>query len=119
MSNHTPFKFPLPTENSGHGQYEINMPKGARILTVQTVRGEGVIYAMVNPGAPVVARRVCIVGTGRPAPADDIDQLDYIGTYQKLDGQLVWHVFIAPERNEFGTGSEGDQYVGKPVSELR
>lgn len=96
-SNHTPFKFPIPTEKGGHGQFVMQLQKGARILSVQNVREEGVIYAMVNPGQPMVERRVCIVGTGRPAEAGDIDDLHYIGTYTKLQGQLVWHVFIEPE----------------------
>lgn len=98
-SNHTPFKFPIPTERGGIGQFLMQFQKGARFLSVQNVRDEGVIYAMVNPGQPMVERRVCICGTGRPAPADDIDDLIYLGTYTKLQGQMVWHVFIEPEKD--------------------
>lgn len=63
------------------------MPEGAEILAVQAQRGEGCIWALVNPLAPTQRRSFHIYGTGF-----DIDPSHkYVGTYQS--GPYVWHVF--------------------------
>lgn len=75
------WKFPLAEE--------IEMPKKAKVLTVQVQRDIPCIWAVVDPSADREVRRFVIVGTGhsmnRKGP--------YIGTFQLEGGALVFHVF--------------------------
>ncbi len=67
----------------------IFMPKGAKILTVQTQRDESYLWAMVDPEAPAEQRIFRSVPTGMPF---DERGMEYIGTFQ-IHGSLVLHVF--------------------------
>lgn len=87
----TIWKFPLEVTDS----QEIEMPQHSQILTVQTQDKGPCLWAIVNPDAPKVRRSVRIYGTGRRAP-DDLDNAYYIGTFQLMDGGLVFHAFIGP-----------------------
>ncbi len=73
---------------------ELCMPEGARILTVAEQHGLPWLWAMVDPAAPKVARRLAIRGTGHPLG----DVGDYIGTFMLERGALVFHVFEASAR---------------------
>lgn len=73
---------------------EIDMPIGAKILTVQIQRGVACMWALVDPEAEKTKRAFKIIGTGHPIKVDVT--LDYIGTVQQLGGTLVWHVFELP-----------------------
>ena len=66
----------------------ITMPKGAKLLTVQTQQDTICIWAIVSPAAPQETRVFIIVGTG-----DDLDDGtgEYLGTVQQ--GPYVWHLF--------------------------
>lgn len=77
------------------GQSLLRLPKGAEILTAQFVRGELCLYALV-PKDPLeyTNHQVTIVGTGQ-ALATPPGR--YLTTIQEIDGQLVWHLFIADE----------------------
>jgi hypothetical protein len=69
----------------------IDLPVGAKILTVQEQRGEIQLWALVDQDQDHTERRfIEIAGTGH-----DIlnDVKDYITTFQQLGGNLVWHVF--------------------------
>lgn len=72
----------------------LQMPKGAKILSVQTqgMSGENAqLWALCDERAPKETRQFAIHGTDNPMP--DIDPTTYIGTYQLMDGKLVFHVF--------------------------
>jgi len=69
----------------------IAMPRGARILCLQTQNGEPQIWALVNSTAPKVKRKIAVRGTGHPA--DEVSAAAYIGTFQMHGGALVFHVF--------------------------
>ncbi|HDY86983.1 MAG TPA: hypothetical protein ENH82_02575 [bacterium] len=77
---------------------KIEMPKGAKLLTVQVQRGIAFIWAMVNPMNTEVERIIKMVGTGH----DLSEQImgDYIGTFQINNewGGLVFHVFDGGEK---------------------
>lgn len=74
----------------------VDMPKGAKILTVQMQHETPCIWAMVDPQVnPYVARKIHIYGTGHEIP--DTLNLDYIGTFQMHDGYLVLHAFEAKD----------------------
>ena len=69
---------------------DIKLPVGARILTVHEQNDEVVIWALVDPKAPLETRRFNIHPTGY----SEVSGLEtYIGTVHI--GSFVWHVFEA------------------------
>lgn len=68
----------------------INLPKGAKILDIQTQYNEPKLWALVDEKAELEKREFAIYGTGNPLP-DDIGE--YLATFQIHEGQLVFHVF--------------------------
>ncbi|MET0410397.1 MAG: hypothetical protein ABW217_03835 [Polyangiaceae bacterium] len=75
------------------GRFDIDMPAGARILTLQLQFGKPVIWAAVDPSKPKVRRTFGLVGTGAEV---DFELPDYIGTFQLFDGRTVIHMFEVP-----------------------
>lgn len=73
----------------------VQMPLGARILSLQTQDNIPCLWAMVNPTNPKERRYFLIVGTGHELP-NSATEGTYIGTTQTHDGRLVWHVFEVP-----------------------
>lgn len=84
---------------------KVEMPSGAQLLHVA---GQEVseyrpgmawhevvpmLWAKVDPDAPMTQRLIGIVGTGNPAPDDD--EGVYVGT--AICGALVWHVYDGGE----------------------
>jgi len=83
----------------------IEMPKGARVLSVQAQRGVPCIWALVDPDAETAIRCFRIYGTGHPVSKP---VLPYVGTFQSHGGDLVFHLFDAGEPPTTGTeGSDG------------
>ncbi len=68
------------------------MPKGARVLGLQVVRGEPSLYALVDPDAEMVEYRFRVFGTGHVRNPETFPAT-FIGTFQAQDGALVFHVF--------------------------
>ena len=79
-------KYPVST-----GLFEVEMPEGAEVLTVQMQGNSPCIWARVDSEAPVTKYHFQIVGTGQPTPS--IGEAAYIDTFQMLGGQLIWHLF--------------------------
>lgn len=69
----------------------IAMPKGARILCVQTQQDTLCLWTIVEPERENVERTIVIVGTGHSIP--NPKKLSYIGTAQQGIDMFVWHVF--------------------------
>jgi hypothetical protein len=76
--------------------FDLAMPEGAEVLTVQ-VQENGdsrlaavCLWALVDPDAPQTVRRFRVVGTGHPVEGG---ALAYAGTFQLASGALVFHVF--------------------------
>ena len=82
----TIYKYPIMTTD----KQSIQMPLGAKILCIQTQNELPCLWALVDD-LPLEPRCILIFHTGHPVPADK--SLYYIGTYQLLGGQLVFHVF--------------------------
>ena len=80
------WKYKIPA----HTYTEIEMPKGAKVLTVQTQRGEPCIWAIVDPNQEKEIRCFFIYGTG--ISFDYLQTYKYIGTFQPHD-YLVFHLF--------------------------
>lgn len=80
----------------------IEMPKGAKILTVgwQSVGGTSsglFVWALVNPTAPKEQRRVGVLPTGFETVPDDGFAYKYLGTAHNMDNGSVWHFFEAED----------------------
>ena len=67
----------------------VEMPIGAKVLTIQKQNGLPYIWALVDTDAECDFRYFEIVGTGRDFP--EADNFTYINTIQ--DGPFVWHIF--------------------------
>ena len=80
------WKFDLAVERSP----VIEMPRGAKVLCVQTQCGRACIWAIVDSTAPKEPRRFEIRGTGH---ALEEDPGDYTGTFQLRTGSFVGHLF--------------------------
>lgn len=85
----TIWKYPLVATTA----IDLEMPKGARVLTVQTQNHAPVMWALVDPAAAKELRRFRVVGTGHEGAPD---RGTYIGTFQLQGGSLVFHVFEVP-----------------------
>lgn len=73
---------------------EIEMPKGAKVLTVQMLAGHINLWAIVDTDAEKVKRTFHVYGTGNPLPEIDLmrQTRSYVGTVQQAEF-YVWHVF--------------------------
>ena len=67
----------------------VEMPIGAKILTIQDQNDRPYIWALVDIAAQCEFRNFTIVGTGYDFP--EADDFTYINTIQ--DGPFVWHIF--------------------------
>lgn len=85
------WKFPLKVVSV----QTIDMPAGARWLTVQMQSDVPCIWALVDPTEANTPRVVRIVGTGFGFNGRGA----YLGTFQLVDG-TVWHVFEIPIEKE-------------------
>lgn len=75
------------------------IPKNGEILTVQTQNDEVYLWALIDPNMDYEDRKIRIIGTGHPI--DDWEKLQYIGTTQQMNGQLIWHVFEEIQPNDY------------------
>lgn len=89
MSHVAVWKWPVPIIDV----FEIDMPKGARILSVQVQRGEPQVWGLVDPSAPKETRTFVLLGTGNVHASRLIVDCDYVGTFQIEGGALVFHLF--------------------------
>lgn len=84
----TIWKFPLAVAD----RQRIQMPKGAKVLTVQRQGDQACLWAIVNEQAETETRVFDVYGTGNPMPdLTDSETRTYIGTFQVAF--FVWHVF--------------------------
>jgi len=84
----TIYKYQLDTTD----KQTITMPKGAKILCIQTENDIPCIWAVVNPNEHSEDRYFEIYGTGHYILTDN-KKMIYIGTYQLYDGKLIFHCF--------------------------
>lgn len=71
------------------GGGEIEMPRGATVLCVQTQNGVPCLWAEVDTYEPTVQRRIDVYETGHEVPFSS----RYVGTFQLHGGALVFHVY--------------------------
>lgn len=87
----TIWKYPLTITD----EQTVEMPAGARLLSAQFQAGELVLWAMVEPYGPRVARTVRVIGTGNTFSLPP--GCAYVATAQEPLRPLVWHVFVDDE----------------------
>lgn len=75
------------------GRHTVKMPKGAEILTTQSIGDDAFVWAMVNPLNELEDRHFETFGTGHIIPCNMGVDRKYIGTFQMDGGALVFHVF--------------------------
>lgn len=73
------------------GEFIVEMPRGAHVLTVQVQHEAPRMWALVDPGEPTEKRRFVVVGTGHTVV--NAEWVKYVGTFQVRDGTLVFHLF--------------------------
>lgn len=81
----TIYKYPLEITD----RQVIDMPDGAKILTVQVQHEVPCVWAPVDPDVASVPRYFTIYGTGHPCSAEG----QYVGTFLVHGGALVFHIF--------------------------
>lgn len=91
------FKYPLDADYDGMtARWEpckaMELPCGAQILSVDIQNGKPVMWALVNPDAPMEKRKIYISNTGGELP-DDFGRRRFIGTLLFGGGRIVLHVF--------------------------
>jgi hypothetical protein len=72
-------------------QQMLDLPFGARILTVQAQQDKLCLWALVDEMENLLEpHQLAIYGTGPPLP---VQPGIYIATVQTLGGRGIWHVF--------------------------
>jgi hypothetical protein len=77
---------------SANDYFELELPIGAQVLTVDVQYATVCLWAIVDPNAKTETRRFRVAGTGHDI-VEPPSKLDYIGTFQLHGGMLVFHVF--------------------------
>jgi hypothetical protein len=89
------WKFPISVEATP----SVQMPTGARLLSVQVQKNALVLWALVDTKAPKVTRQFVMTATGHGAGS--VESLPFVGTFQALSPKgriLATHIFDAGER---------------------
>lgn len=75
--------------------FNISMPKGAKILTVQAQHKVPQLWALIDPDEEETLRNFRLAGTGHDIPADlhREGEYKYIGSFQLFNGDLIYHLF--------------------------
>ncbi len=81
------FKYEITTTDS----QQIEMPRGATILTVQVQYANPCLWALVAENADTELRTIRVFVTGHDVPRPV--SMKYIGTYQLNEGSFIGHVF--------------------------
>jgi hypothetical protein len=75
----------------------VDVPNGARVLSVGSQNGDVVAWVLCDPDAPKVSRSLAAYPTSVPLPYA-CNGTEFVGTVQMADG-LVFHVFDGGERS--------------------
>jgi len=82
------WKFEIITTDS----LRVEIPLGAKILTVQVQNGIPCLWCLVDVEKEKVSREIRVIGTGQPIESDF--KGEYVGTYQLFNGTGVFHLFL-------------------------
>lgn len=79
------FKYEIPVSDD----FKLSLPKGSEILSVQMQKSIPCLWALIDEANERENRYFKLYGTGMAID----DNLKYIGTFQMLNGGLVFHLF--------------------------
>jgi len=82
------YKYTIPVED----YFSLDLPAGAKILTIQVQRDEPQIWALVDPEQQPRPYNFRLAGTGHDI-TESRDSLEYIGTFQLVGGNFIGHLF--------------------------
>lgn len=82
----TIWKYPFPI----HDSFELEMPRGAKVLSVQVQGGKPCLWAEVNENGFDETRYFEVRGTGHTLIGNEGR---FIGTIQLMEGALVFHIY--------------------------
>ena len=82
------FKYPIPINDDA----VMELPEGSQILHIDSQQGQPMLWALVNPDAPMEKRRFRFAGTGHPI-TEDPDNLIHRGTFKMQGDALIFHIF--------------------------
>lgn len=85
----TIYKYPIPIED----HFTLELPEGAKILTVQAQRDIPQLWAMVDSETKKETRYFRLGRTGYPLDDDYLRVINHIGTFQIENGTLAFHLF--------------------------
>lgn len=71
-------------------EFDLNMSRGAEILSVAYQHTRPTLWVLVDSEAEVQVRKFRVIGTGHPI--EDDNSLIYLGTIQDPNIGLVWHL---------------------------
>ena len=77
-------------------RFKIEMPKHSKILKVENQLNIPCMWVLVHPEFALETRRFIFVGTGHPIDFD-INQLEFISTFQMQGGTFIFHIFEVKE----------------------
>lgn len=75
------------------GEHIVEMPQGAKIISVIDQKDFPTVYAIVSPEAEKEQIRFHVIGTGWRHVEPRIQTLPFVGTIKTHNGHFVWHVF--------------------------
>lgn len=70
---------------------QIEIPRNGEVLCVQVQNQSPCIWVLVDPNEPIEKRTFELFGTGHVI--DESKERKYIGTYQFMYGEIVFHCF--------------------------
>lgn len=73
-------------------RFTLEMPEGARILSLQTQGQVPCLWALVDTDTPLEKRYFRLLGTGHPVDFS-VPRHVFHGTFQLFGGSLVFHLF--------------------------
>lgn len=83
------FKYEMPLND----YFDLDLPRGAKILKVDTQFDLPQLWALVDPDESIMEmRKFRFAGTGHPI-VEELEKLEFIDTFQMRDGNLIFHVF--------------------------
>jgi hypothetical protein len=80
------YKYPF----SVAGEFDLQLPRGSSLLSVQVQAGTPCLWALVDADEPQASRHFRVFGTGHPVPKFSGS---FVGTFQLEGGALVFHLF--------------------------
>lgn len=82
------FKYTIPLDD----HFTIDLPQGARVLSVDVQRDEPQLWALVDPERETEQRTFRFAWPGHPI-SEIAEQLSFVSTFQMHRGSLIFHIF--------------------------